>query len=265
MAKLHFPALLFHDQVISTPTRCIRFTTLRGFNLSHSKRRCQGQEQIQRGTWLVERRFSDMRRVVTKHSGVSYACLLVPVVRRSPRLRPPSQNVFAQVLCHILSCPHIHRPKQRSRHELGRNTTPCLQLTRNEVREAAARPSPLGDGRKDRVASKLVFQPLYSDNGQSLAQRAFQCSSRGVHIVSLVNRLLDKHVCPGRNPPTASRAVHVFGRTQGFTSVSRTSFAEVEDDGLRNFNVDEQLSLSVILALTCSANMIQSRPVDVQE
>ena len=48
-----------------------------------------------------------------------------------------------------------------------------------------------------------------------------------------VSRLLDKHVCPGRHTPTASRAVHVFDRTQGFVSVWMTSFAEVEDDGVR--------------------------------
>ena len=39
---------------------------------------------MQRGTWLVERRFSDKPKVVTRHSGVSYACLLVPVVRHPP-------------------------------------------------------------------------------------------------------------------------------------------------------------------------------------
>ena len=42
---------------------------------------------MQRGTWLVERRFSDKPKVVTRHSGVSYACLLVPVVRHSPTPR----------------------------------------------------------------------------------------------------------------------------------------------------------------------------------
>ena len=39
---------------------------------------------MQRGTWLVERRFSDKSKDVTRHSGVSYACLPVPVVRHSP-------------------------------------------------------------------------------------------------------------------------------------------------------------------------------------
>ena len=38
-------------QVISTPTMSNRFPTLRGFNLSHSKRRCQGQEQ--NAAWYV--------------------------------------------------------------------------------------------------------------------------------------------------------------------------------------------------------------------
>ena len=42
-------SLLFHGKVISTRTKCIRFPTLRGFNLSHSKRRCQGQEQNEAG------------------------------------------------------------------------------------------------------------------------------------------------------------------------------------------------------------------------
>ena len=117
--------LLFHGHVISTPTKCVRFPTLRSFNLSLSKRRCQGQEQIHRGTWLVERRSFHKPRVVTRHSGVSYACLLVPVVRRSPSFfRPPSQTVIAY-MCHILSCPHIHRPRKRSSYELGRNTIPC--------------------------------------------------------------------------------------------------------------------------------------------
>ena len=44
---------------------------------------------------------------------------------RSPRLRPPSQNVIAQTLCHILSRSHNNSPKQRSGHELGRKTMPC--------------------------------------------------------------------------------------------------------------------------------------------
>ena len=36
------------------------------------------------GTWLVMRCFSDKPRVLTRHSGVSYACLLVPVVKHLP-------------------------------------------------------------------------------------------------------------------------------------------------------------------------------------
>ena len=44
----------------------------------------RARNQMQRGTWLVERRFSDKPKVVTRHSGVSYSCLLVPVVRHSP-------------------------------------------------------------------------------------------------------------------------------------------------------------------------------------
>ena len=43
--------LLFHGKVISTPTKCIRFPTLSGFNLSFSERRCQGQEQ--NAAWCV--------------------------------------------------------------------------------------------------------------------------------------------------------------------------------------------------------------------
>ena len=39
---------------------------------------------MQRGTWLVERCFCDKPKVVTSHSGVSYACLLVPVVKHLP-------------------------------------------------------------------------------------------------------------------------------------------------------------------------------------
>ena len=39
---------------------------------------------MQRGMWLVERRFPDKPKVVTRHSGVSYAYLPVPVVRHSP-------------------------------------------------------------------------------------------------------------------------------------------------------------------------------------
>ena len=35
----------------STPTKCIRFHTLRGFNDSHSKRRCQDREQ--NAAWYV--------------------------------------------------------------------------------------------------------------------------------------------------------------------------------------------------------------------
>ena len=44
----------------------------------------RARNKMQRGTWLVESRFSDKPKVVTKHSGVSYACFLVPVVRHSP-------------------------------------------------------------------------------------------------------------------------------------------------------------------------------------
>ena len=39
---------------------------------------------MQRGTWLVERCFCDKPKVVTIHLGVSYACLLVPVVKHLP-------------------------------------------------------------------------------------------------------------------------------------------------------------------------------------
>ena len=39
---------------------------------------------MQRGTWLVERRSSDKPKVVTRHSGVSYARLLITVVRHLP-------------------------------------------------------------------------------------------------------------------------------------------------------------------------------------
>ena len=42
---------------------------------------------MRRGTWLVERCFCDKPKVVTSHSGVSYACLPVPVVRRLPTPR----------------------------------------------------------------------------------------------------------------------------------------------------------------------------------
>ena len=44
--------------------------------------------------------------------------------------------------------------------------------------------APLGDGKKHRVASKLVFQPLHSDTCQSVAPRPFQCSclSRTQHL-----------------------------------------------------------------------------------
>ena len=39
--------------------------------------------QVQCGTWLVERRFSDMLKVIIRHLGLSYASLLVPVEGRS--------------------------------------------------------------------------------------------------------------------------------------------------------------------------------------
>ena len=77
------------------------------------------RNKVQCGTWLVERHFSDKPKVVIRYLGLSYASLLVPVGRRSPRLRPPSQ-----------------------------------------ARELP-RPSPSGTGRKHRVASKLVCQPLH--------------------------------------------------------------------------------------------------------
>ena len=48
-----YKPLLFHGRVISTTTKSIRFPTLRGFNLSHSKWRCQGQEQ--NAAWNVAR------------------------------------------------------------------------------------------------------------------------------------------------------------------------------------------------------------------
>ena len=44
----------------------------------------RARNKMQRGMWLVERSFPDKPKVVTRHSGVSYACLLVPVVRHSP-------------------------------------------------------------------------------------------------------------------------------------------------------------------------------------
>ena len=40
---------------------------------------------MQHGKWLVVRCFSDKPRVLTSHSGVSCACLLVPVVKHFPR------------------------------------------------------------------------------------------------------------------------------------------------------------------------------------
>ena len=39
---------------------------------------------MQRGMWLVERCCCDKPKVVTSHSRVSYACLLVPVVKHFP-------------------------------------------------------------------------------------------------------------------------------------------------------------------------------------
>ena len=45
------PILHFHGKVNVTPTKCIRLPTLRGFNLSLSKRRCQGQGQ--NAAWYV--------------------------------------------------------------------------------------------------------------------------------------------------------------------------------------------------------------------
>ena len=52
--------IFFHGGVFMsfpTPTKSIRFPRPRGFNFSHSQRRCKDQEhKVQRGTWLVERR-----------------------------------------------------------------------------------------------------------------------------------------------------------------------------------------------------------------
>ena len=50
-APAQYKPLLFHGRVISTPTKYIRFPTLRGFNLSHSKRRCHDHQQS--AEWYV--------------------------------------------------------------------------------------------------------------------------------------------------------------------------------------------------------------------
>ena len=43
----------------------------------------RARNKMQRGTWLVERHFSDKPKVVTRHSGVSYSCLLVPHLKQT--------------------------------------------------------------------------------------------------------------------------------------------------------------------------------------
>ena len=55
---------------------------LRGFNLSSAVVRARNK--MQRGMWLVERSFPDKPKVVTRHSGVSYARLPVRMMRHSP-------------------------------------------------------------------------------------------------------------------------------------------------------------------------------------
>ena len=135
------------------------------------------------------------------------------------------------------------------------------------VRPLQGRP-PLGEGRKDRVASKLVFQPLYSNNGQSLAQRAFQCSSRGVHIVSWASAL--QHLSIGCSISMSVPDATHPQRVVPYTYLAGHRFRISVDDLLcrsrgrwgPNFNVDEQLSLSVVLALACSANVTQVAAIE---
>ena len=105
---------------------------------------------------------------------------------------------------------------------------------------------------------------------QSLAQRAFQCSSRGVHVVSWTSALQHKSIgcsismsVTGRNPPTASRAVHVFWQDTRFRISADDLLCRSRGRWGPNFNVDEQLSLSVVLALAYSANVTQSHPAGV--
>ena len=49
------------------------WSTLRDFNLSHSKRRCQDREQVQRGTWPVVRcqRLSQRKGVLPADLGTA--------------------------------------------------------------------------------------------------------------------------------------------------------------------------------------------------
>ena len=112
-------ATTLHGEVLISSTSTLRF-----FNLFLSGV-VRARNKVQCGAWLVERRFSDKPRVVIRHLGLSCASLLVPVERRSPRLRPPSQVMIAHMLCHALPCPDINSPEQQSRQKLGRNTIPC--------------------------------------------------------------------------------------------------------------------------------------------
>ena len=59
----------------------IRFPVLRSFVLSLFSGVVRARNKMQRGAWFVERCFCDNPKVVTSHSGVSYACPLVPVVK----------------------------------------------------------------------------------------------------------------------------------------------------------------------------------------
>ena len=90
-----------HVKIISTPTKSIPVPNTSRFSTSHILSGVvRARNKMQRGTWLVVRCFSDKPKVVTRHSGVSYACLLVPVVRHSPpRARTSALGKGRSVFC----------------------------------------------------------------------------------------------------------------------------------------------------------------------
>ena len=84
---------------------------------------------MQRGMWLVKRSFPDKPKVVTRHSGVSYACLPVPVVRHSPLHASTSALGKGLSQLHVSAESHLHVSAEL----LAANTDEGTSCYRHEV------------------------------------------------------------------------------------------------------------------------------------
>ena len=77
----------------------------------------RARNKMQRGMWLVERSSLDKPKVVTRHSGVSCACLLVPVVRHSPLHASASALGKGLSQLHVSAESHLHVSRRAPRRE----------------------------------------------------------------------------------------------------------------------------------------------------